>query len=130
MSYIKPTQPYERRQIVAKMGRAGYFVVEGKRYILWEYMTFWVGNNRPTICAKFDRLADMDKEGFVRLDNMKEGELLVKPALVYKVVPMTGEIMSEHLKAMMVFRPKPVYSYEKSSDPAIDLGSINMKGEQ
>lgn len=123
----KSDKPYERRQIVAKMGRAGYFTVEGKKYILWQYMTFWCGYNVPTICAKFDRICDMDKQGFIRLDRVNEGELLVKPGLIYKIVPMTGEIMAEHLRGMVSFKPKPVYSFEKSKEAAFDLGTINME---
>jgi len=123
----KSDKPYERRQIVAKMGRAGYFTVGGKRFILWQYMTFWCGYNQPTICAKFDRICDMDKEGFIRLDRVNEGELLVKPGLIYKITPMTGEIMAEHLHSMNKFSPKPVYSFDKDTAPAVDLRTINHK---
>lgn len=123
MTKINPDQPYEMRQIVATMGAAGEFALSGKLYKIPLIMTFW-GGEKPSFAAIFDRIADRDAKGFLVLSNMKKGEIVVKPGLVYRKILMTGVIMNEHLLAMKRFRPKKQIVYEKSTEAPVDLGVI------
>lgn len=127
MGHIDPhSAPYERRQIVAKMGKAGTFRVGRRVFTLWKYMTFFTGNGKPGFAAEFVRKADIDKNGFLRLETVREGEIVVAPGLVYKKIPMTGNIMTVHLQAMKTFRPRDTLNFEKDKGPAVDLGEINL----
>lgn len=129
MTHIaKSDQNYQRRQIVARMGRAGVFRLGGKRYIIWKYMTFWCGNDMPSIAAEFVRQADHDKDGFLRIENLREGEIVVTPGLVYRKIPMSGVMMAEHIKAMRNFKPRDILVMDKDTDAgAVDLGAIDMR---
>lgn len=129
MTHIaKSNQDYERRQIVARMGKAGEFRLGGKRYIIWEYMTFWSGHDKPSIAAKFVRPAPTDKEGFLRIEDLRPGEILVTPGLVYRKVPMSGLIMAEHMKKMKHFKPRDITVADiDRSEGAVDLGTIDMR---
>jgi hypothetical protein len=128
MTHIAPsTKDYQRRQIVARMGRMGEFRIGRKRFILWKYMTFWTGGG-PAIAAEFVRRAETDKEGFLRLDELREGELVVAPGFIYRKIAMTGNIMAEHLKKMKTFKPRPMVEYYKDTAAgAVDLGTTDMR---
>lgn len=121
----KTLNNYEIRQIVARVGKAGSFTIGGKSYHMPEYMTFWCGE-KPSFAAKFDRLAPMDEKGFLRLDALREGEIVVKPGLVYRKVAMTGMVMDAHLKAMQKFRKKVVTAPVMSDEAPIDVGVIDL----
>lgn len=129
MTYLAPSnQEYERRQIVARMGKVGTFRLEGKRYWIWKYITFWAGKDQPSVCGEFVRLADMDKDGFLRLDNLKTGEIVAMPGLIYRKIPMSGMIMAEHMKKMKRFRPRDVLKTHKDTAAgAVDLGVIDLR---
>lgn len=121
---------YERRQIVAKCGNAGNFTLNNKLFTIPLYMTFYTGKGSPAVCGKFDRLAPMDKYGFLRLEGVQEGEIVVDPALVYKITPMTGMVMAAHLKAMAKFKPKEAIEYVKDeAAPAVDMGAVKLTKE-
>lgn len=122
------TQDYQRRQIVARMGKAGHFRMGGKKYIIWQFMTFWCGEGQPAIAAEFVRPAPTDKEGFLHIEGLKPGELLVTPGLVYRKIPMSGLIMAEHLKKMKRFKPRDILqSYKDTAAGAVDLGTIDLR---
>jgi hypothetical protein len=124
-------QEYERRQIVARMGKAGYFRMERKKYIIWQFMTFWTGPLTPAIAAEFVRPADIDEQGFLRIEKLRPGEILVTPGLVYRKVAMTGIIMAEHLKKMKRFRPRDVVEHFKDTAAgAVDLGTVDLRTEK
>jgi hypothetical protein len=129
MTHIAPsTQDYQRRQIVARMGKVGTFKLGGKRYWIWKYMTFWAGHDQPSICGEFVRQADIDKEGFLRIDNLKPGEVVVTPGLIYRKIPMSGMIMAEHMKKMKNFKPRDIVQHVKdTSEGAVDLGTIDLR---
>ncbi len=129
MTHIAKTdQDYRRLHGVAKAGKAGEFAYNGKRYQIWQFMTFWTGPNSPAICAEFSRPATIDKEGFLQIGMLQPGEIVVKPGLIYKKVPMSGLIMAEHLKKMKTFRPRDVIShYKDTSAGAEDLGIIDLR---
>ena len=129
MTHIaKSGQEYQRRQIVARMGRAGEFRMGGKRYIIWKIMTFWCGHDQPSIAAEFVRQADIDEEGFLRIGNLREGEICVTPGLIYRKIPMSGVIMTEHMKKMKNFQPRDIVTHVKdTSSPAEDLGVIDLR---
>lgn len=128
MPYIAPHNQQTRQlQIVARMQRHGAFRMDGKKYILWKYMTFYTGSDQPAICAEFVRIADTDKEGFLRFDALQEGEIVVTPGLIYKKIPMSGLIMAEHLRKMTRFRPKAQVVYEKDKGAAVDLGTVDLR---
>ncbi len=120
---------YQKREIVAKLDAIGTFTENGKRYKLWGHMTFYCGPDTVAIAAKYDRVAPKDENGELVMIALKEGEIVVKPGFVYRIIPMTGAIMTEHLRAMRTWKPKVVYSYEKSDEAAVDLGVINPMGE-
>lgn len=121
-------QEYQRRQIVARMGKAGEFRMGGKRFIIWKYMTFWAGHDQPSVAAEFVRPADKDAEGFLHIDNLKPGEILVTPGLIYRKIPMSGVIMAEHMKKMKHFQPRDIVTHVKdTSTPAEDLGVIDLR---
>lgn len=125
----KSDQPYERRQIVAYMGRAGRFRMNGKNYTIWKYMTFYVGKGKPPVAGEFVRMADRDKEGFLRLETVKPGEMVVTPGIIYRKIPMSGVMMAEHMRKLKRFKPRDLVVYEKdTSSPAVDLGEIDLTG--
>lgn len=132
MTHLAPsTQSYARRQIVAYMGKNGYFELDGKRYTIWKIMTFYCGEGEPSIAAEFVRLADMDKEGFIRIENLAEGEMIVTPGLIYKKIPMSGVVMAEHMKKMKKFSPRALVQHVKdTSTPAEDLGAIDLRTDK
>lgn len=129
MTHIaKSDQDYQRRQIVARMGKAGVFVLGEKRYHIWKYMTFWCGHDQPSIAAEFVAMAKSDKDGFLRIEDLKPGELLVTPGLIYRKIPMGGVIMAEHMKKMKHFKPRDITVAEiDTSEGAVDLGTIDMR---
>ena len=131
MTYIAGhDQEYERRQIVARMGKAGEFRIGRKRYIIWQYMTFWTGPATPAICAEFVGPAPKDEDGFLQIGKLKPGEILVTPGFVYRKIPMSGLIMAEHLRKMKTFRPRDVIEhYKDTAAGAVDLGTIDMRGQ-
>ena len=118
-------QPYQSRQLVAKVGRIGEFVVHGKKYFIPAYVTFYAGA-QPAFAAKFDRLAERDHQDVLRMENMKEGEIILAPGLVYRKCPMTGGVMAEHLRCMKTFRPKVIVEHIKDGGPAADVGVIKV----
>lgn len=128
MTHIAPTdQIYERRQIVARMGRAGEFRMGDKRYIIWKVMTFWHGPGKYT-AAEFVRPADIDKEGMLRLDNLKPGQIVVTPGLIYQKIPMSGIILAEHMKKMKKFKPRDLVTHVKDTSGEFeDLGVIDLR---
>ena len=123
----KNAQPYERRQIVSYMGKAGLFSFGQKNYTIWKFMTFWCGGGKPAIAAEFVRMDERDDDGFIRMENMREGEMLVTPGLIYRKIPMSGLIMTKHLEKMKTFKPKDLVVYEKdTSSGPIDVGEIDL----
>lgn len=129
MTHIaKSDQEYRRLQGVAKMGKAGEFVMNHKRYQIWQYMTFYTGPNSPPICAEFSRPATIDAEGFLQIGMLKEGEIVVKPGLIYKKIPMSGMIMAEHMFKMKTFKPRDIVQHVKdTTSGAVDLGTIDLR---
>lgn len=132
MTKISPSgQSYDRRQIVAKMGSAGFFRIAGKTFKIWRYMTFWTGDNSPSFAAEFVGKVDTDRHGLLHVENLSAGQIVVAPGLIYEKIPMTGAIMQAHLYAMRTFKPKgPILKYEKDNAPAIDMGPINLTGRE
>lgn len=132
MTFIaKSAQTYQRRQIVARMGRVGEFRMDGKRYIIWKHMTLWASHDQPSIAVEFVRKADIDKDGFLRLEAIQEGEILITPGFIYKKIPMSGMIMNEHLRKMRRFKPRDITVAEVDrSDGAVDLGTIDLRTER
>lgn len=125
----KSNKTYERRQIVAYVGSVGTFRMNGRTFNIPKYMTFYTGKNSPAIAAVFKGEAPRDNYGYLRIEDMEEGEILVDPAFVFKKIPMTGMLMAQHLQAMKTFKPKEDIVYEKdTSAPAVDLGSIDLTG--
>lgn len=116
-------QPYQSRQLIAKIGRVGEFVVDGKKYFIPEYCTFYNGA-QPAFAAKFDRVAEKDFQGVLKVENVKEGEIILNPGFVYKKCHMTGNIMSEHLRAMRFWKPKTIIEHVKDEAPVVDVGVI------
>lgn len=129
MTYIaKNSQEYDRRQIVACMDQVGQFAVGKQRYKLWRYMTFYCGKDQPSIAAELVGRAPVDNEGFLRIEEMKEGQLLVMPGFIYRKIPMTGALMAEHMKKMKYFKPRVMVEHVKdTSVGAEDLGIIDMR---
>lgn len=121
---IDTKQNYEVRQVVAKMGLAGKFREGGKQYKIFQFLTFWSGGG-PSFAAEFVRPAT-NVGGFLFLEDLKVGEIVVKPGLIYRKIPMTGMIMAEHMRAMKKFKPKRQIVYERDTAPAVDVGSINL----
>ncbi len=132
MTYLAKTdKTYEQRQIVACMEQCGIFRVDGKKYKLWKYMTFWCGHDQPSIAAELVGRAPLDSEGFLRLDDMKEGEMIVMPGFIYRKIPMSGLIMAEHMKKMKKFKPRTLIQHVKdTSGGAVDLGTIDLRTKQ
>lgn len=111
------------------MERIGYFQEGGKKYTLWGYLTFYCGEGVTPIAAKYDRIAPRDEDGELLTSGIKPGEIVVMPGFVYKIIPMSGMIMSEHLKKIQRgWKPKAQLVYEKSDAPAVDLGVIKPAG--
>lgn len=125
----KTVQPYERRFIVAKMGSAGTFTEGRRTFRIWQFITFHVPNGLP-FAAEFVGKAPVDKRGFLKLESLRAGQIVVKPGFIYNKVAMTGVIMAEHLKAMKTWKPPvPEVVYEKDlSAPAVDMGIIDLTG--
>lgn len=122
--------PYERRQIIAKCGNAGNFTIKGKLFKIPEYMTFYTGKDSPAVCGRFLRPADTDERGFLRLEGVREGEIVVDPGFVYQKVQMPGLVILEHLKAMRKFKPSEVVEYVKDEEaPSVNMGSIMIKAD-
>ena len=128
MKELPDGTPYIARQKVAHMERIGYFHVDNVKYTMWGYLTFYCGPDEVAIAAKFDRIAQYDEQGELVTFGLKPGEIVVKPGFVYKTIPMTGMILTEHLRRMRTWKPKPTYEYEKSDEAAVDLGVINTAG--
>ena len=125
----KSNQPYERRQIVSYMGKVGHFRMDGRRFIIWKHMTFYCGKGVAPIAAEFVRMANRDDEGYLRIEDLKPGEIAVTPGLIYRKIPMSGLIMAEHMRKMKTFKPRDLVVYEKdTSAPAEDLGTIDLTG--
>lgn len=125
----KSNQLYERRQIVSYMGKVGHFRMDGRKFIIWKYMTFYCGEGKQPIAAEFVRMADKDEQGFLRIEGLKPGEIAVTPGLIYRKVPMSGLMMAEHLRKMKNFKPRDLVIYEKdTTSPAEDLGTIDLTG--
>lgn len=130
MTHIaKNDQEYRRLQGVAKLGKAGVFVMGGVKYQIWEYMTFYAGKDQPPVCAKFSRPATIDKEGFLQIGMLQPGEIVVKPGLIYqKLLSMPGIVMAEHLKKMKKFRPRDIVQHVKDTSGEFeDLGVIDLR---
>lgn len=119
---------YKRLQIVARADRMGVVQDIVMQYPIFRYITFFMGKG-PAQAAMFDRIAERDKDGFIRLEKMENGEIIVNPGLVYKKIPMTGNIMAAHLDAMRTFRPKDVIEYEQSKEEAIDVGVFDFSNQ-
>lgn len=123
---------YNERQVVARMESIGFFrmLARGRerKFHIWGYMTFWTGDNSPAIAAKFDRVAPQDEKGNLVTVGLKAGEIVVMPGFVYKIIPMTGAIMTEHLRVMRTWKPRVKIEYVKDDAPAVDLGTINPMG--
>ncbi len=94
-------------------------------------MTFWCGHDSPSIAAEFVGEAPKDKKGFLRIEDLKEGEILVTPGFVYRKIPMSGMIMAEHIRKMKNFKPRDItMAYKDRSAGAVDLGLIDMRTKQ
>ncbi len=124
----KKGKPYNQLQIISKTGRAGTFNYGGRNYIIWRFMTFWTGYGKPAICAEFVRKCLVDKDGYLIMDNINEGEIIVKPGLVYRKTPMHGEAMANHLKHMQKFTPRQDLIIEKDTEAGpVDLGIVDLR---
>lgn len=119
---------YEQRQIVARLDRLGSINMNLQQYPIWSYLTFH-GGGMPAFAATFDRLAPRDRENFLLLDDLRPGELVVTPGLVYRKIPMTGMLLMAHLDAMKYWRPKQTTSYEMDLSGVVDVGTIDLSGE-
>lgn len=123
---------YNERQVVARMESIGVFRMlsrgRERKFHIWGYMTFWCGEGVPAIAAKFDRVAAQDEKGNLVTYGLNPGEIVVMPGFVYKIIPMTGAIMLEHLKVMKTWKPRVKIEYVKDDAPAVDLGTINPMG--
>ncbi len=124
MAVIDKKASYESRQVVSKLGCAGYFDMGGLRHNIPEYVTIWNGL-QPAIAAKFDRVAPKEN-GVLNTEELKEGDIVLNPGFVYKKTFMTGMIMVAHLKAMKTFKPKTIITHEKDTGPAVDMGVVNL----
>lgn len=130
MSYIaQHNRPYERRHIVARMGKIGEVRYGHRTVSLWRYLTFWCGAGEPSFAAEFVRLADADAGGFLHIAHLKEGDIVVSPGLIYKKIPMSGRILGEHLRKMKTFKPKAeLVPFKDTKAPVVDLGAIDFTG--
>jgi len=123
MTHIKSDNQetiYAQRQIVCRLGQAGSYTINGITYAIPEIITLYGGE-----AARFVRLASKDLHGFLRFDDLKFGQIVINPGLIYDKIPMTGKIMSAHLKSMAAFKPRIVMEYEKDDSPPVDLGVIH-----
>lgn len=130
MTHIaKSSQEYRSLQGVAKVGKAGTFVMGGIKYQIWQYITFWGGHGEQPICAEFSRPATIDKEGFLQIGMLQEGEIVVKPGLIYKkLLTMPGMVMIEHLKKMKTFKPRTIVQHVRDTSGEFeDLGTIDLR---
>lgn len=125
----KASPPYQRRYLVSRMGDAGTFQENLRVFRIYRYMTFHVIGG-PAIAAEFVGRAPIDEHGFLRLEMLDEGMIVVKPGLLYRKVPMTGEIMNQHLRAMATWKkPDPQIFYEIDKNaPPIDVGKVDFTG--
>lgn len=121
--------PYTRRQIVARLGVVGFYSMNNKNHPIPQYITFHLGEGQQPLVAIFDRQADTDDSGFIDLNRIKEGELVIAPGLIYRKTCFTGNLMTAHLQALKKFRPRSTVAYEKDhSAPPVNLGSIDFTG--
>lgn len=130
---IKSSRPYAQRSPVARFFKVGNVKVNGIQRTLWGFMSFYNGIGKLPTFGAYAGLAPVDEHGYLRIEQLAEGDIVVEPGLVYKPVPpmdVTGKMMAEHERAMKTWRPKVQYSYEKEAGPAIDLGPINLSKEK
>lgn len=126
---IASARPYQRRHPVARFMSIGKMKVNGLERTLWGFMSFHNGLGKPPTFGAFGGLAPVDDFGNLAMSELKEGDIIVEPGLIYKPIPIlevTGKMMAEHDKAMKKWKPKVTYGYEKDDAPAVDLGVIQL----
>lgn len=128
---IEGKKPYFRRQPVAKFGAVDRVVVNRITRTVFYFMSFYNGPGLAPTFAELVGRAPVDAEGFLKIDAVPEGCIIVDPGLVYRPIPLlrvSGKMMAEHEKAMKKWKPKTQLVYEKDDAPAVDLGPINLSG--
>lgn len=122
----KTVPAYERRHIVARVGMRGHCVVMGVKRVIHDYLTF-KPDRGPAYCARFVKPAPVDKNGFMRLEALKEGDIVVEPGFVYRKESfMPSSVMVAHLKAMKTWR-KPhdvIVPWVDKDEAPVDLGTV------
>lgn len=131
MPRLEDGREYAGRQVVAKFDPVGHFTEGGRRYKIWRYLTFYTGPDSAPICGKYDRVAPRDEHGELVYMAIRAGEIVVKPGFVYRVVPMSGAMITEHLRQSRNWKPKTTYSYEKDVDSGpVDAGIVDLRSKQ
>lgn len=126
----KVARDYDRRHIVARVGRCGGVMHKGASFPIYKYLTFKMPDGAVFAAEFTGKTAPVDKAGFLRTEALQEGDIIVRPGLLYrKMLTMPGMVMLEHLDAMKTWRmPSPLLRpYVDAEDAGVDMGVVDLR---
>lgn len=127
-------QAYQARGVVAKIGQMGHYQAGPMlRIPVYRFLTLDCGKGNPSLAVEFSGPAPVseDAEGaYLDVSNLREGDIVVHPGLLYRKCVMTDGLMAAHMKALQTYQPKDIITADAPDEPAIDLGFQNFSKEK
>jgi hypothetical protein len=127
----KTSRSYDRRAVVAKVCICGKIMQAGLQHPIYKYLTFKMPKGEVFGAEFTGYMAPVDRFGNLRTEVLKEGDIIVRPGLLYRrMLTMPGALMLAHLDAMKTWVPPlPVMKpYVDSGDAGVDMGVIDLRG--
>lgn len=128
---LESDKAYHARGVIAKINQIGEVQDGLLTKPIYAYITLDTGKGKPAQCVRFVGKAPMveDINGDLYLDMkaLKEGDIVIAPALLYRKCEFSSKIYSEHLIQLQNYAPKDIIIADApSDDDAIDLGALDL----
>lgn len=126
----KTARDYDRRSIVARVAVVGSVMRAGISYPIYKFLTFKLPNGQVFGAEFTGYKAPVDRHGNLRMEVLKEGDIIVRPGLLYrKILTMPGALMLAHLDAMKTWLPPaPIMKPYVDKDDAGEEIVIDLRG--
>lgn len=107
---IASNKAYEARGIVAKINPIGnYELVPNLKITVFQFLSLDCGPGCDKILVEFIGPAPYDEiTQELDLNNVKEGDIIVNPGLLYRKRAWTQALMTEHLQQLKKYKPKVI----------------------
>jgi hypothetical protein len=132
---VGESRDYAARAVVGRLHVMGHFEHGiSVRVPVYRFLTLYQGEGREAIPVEFVRPAPVipgeHDETFLDFDQLKEGDIVVDPGLIYRRCLWFDNLMAAHMKALQTFKPKTIMVAEKDDAPPVDIGTIDATTDQ